>query len=57
MKQYFGWIQDSNMASVYVHLSGRDVDNVLLKLNGINTGEEKKETGVEDHQLPSVSRE
>ncbi len=43
MKQYFGWVQGSEMASIYVHLSGRDVDNALLKLNGINTAEEKKE--------------
>jgi len=31
------------MASVYVHLSGRDVDNALLRLNGIKSYEEKKE--------------
>jgi len=43
MKQYFGWVQGSDMASVYVHLSGRDVDNALLKLNGLEVKEEKKE--------------
>jgi len=42
MKQYFGWVQGSDMASVYVHLSGRDVDNALLKLNGLEVKEEKK---------------
>jgi integrase/recombinase XerD len=35
MKQYFGWIQASKMASVYVHLSGRDVDDAILKCYGI----------------------
>jgi site-specific recombinase XerD/ribosomal protein L40E len=35
MKQYFGWVQGSDMASVYVHLSGRDVDDALLRLNGM----------------------
>jgi predicted nucleic acid-binding Zn ribbon protein len=35
MKEYFGWVQGSDMASVYVHLSGRDVDNALLKINNI----------------------
>jgi integrase/recombinase XerD len=35
MKQYFGWIQGSKMASVYVHLSGRDVDDAILKCYGI----------------------
>jgi site-specific recombinase XerD/ribosomal protein L40E len=43
MKQYFGWVQGSDMASIYVHLSGRDVDNALLKLNGLEVKEEKKE--------------
>ena len=42
MKQYFGWVQGSDMASVYVHLSGRDVDNALLKLNGIKVKEERE---------------
>jgi site-specific recombinase XerD len=43
MKQYFGWTQGSDMAAVYVHLSGRDVDNSLLKLNGIAVEDEKRE--------------
>jgi hypothetical protein len=34
MKEYFGWTQASDMAAVYVHLSGRDVDSALLKLAG-----------------------
>jgi len=40
MKEYFGWIQNSKMASTYVHLSGRDVDDALLKLYGIKIKEE-----------------
>jgi hypothetical protein len=45
MKEFFGWTQSSNMASVYVHLSGRDVDSALLKTYGIKTynGEEEQE--------------
>jgi len=35
MNAYFGWVQGSNMPSVYVHLSGRDVDQALLKTYGI----------------------
>jgi site-specific recombinase XerD/ribosomal protein L40E len=42
MKEFFGWVRDSDMASVYVHLSGRDVDGALLRLNGIET-EERRE--------------
>ena len=34
MKEHFGWVQGSEMAATYVHLSGRDVDNALLKLQG-----------------------
>lgn len=44
MKEYFGWTQSSDMASTYVHLSGRDVDNALLKLQGLA----HEETGKED---------
>jgi len=39
MKEIFGWEKDSRMASVYYHLSGKNVDEVLLKINGIKTNE------------------
>lgn len=39
MKQMFGWTNDSNMASVYFHLSGKDVDEALLKLHGLKVEE------------------
>jgi integrase/recombinase XerD len=32
---FFGWIMGSDMAATYVHLSGRDVDSVILGMNGI----------------------
>lgn len=35
MREYFGWTKDSDMPSVYVHLSGRDLDSTLLKHYGI----------------------
>ena len=35
MNVYFGWAQGSDMPGVYVHLSGRDVDDAILKANGI----------------------
>jgi integrase/recombinase XerD len=45
MKEHFGWVQGSDMAATYVHLSGRDVDNAFLKLHGLapieNAREEK----------------
>ncbi|MGV8084834.1 MAG: tyrosine-type recombinase/integrase [Candidatus Bilamarchaeum sp.] len=42
MKEHFGWVQGSEMAATYVHLSGRDVDNALLKLQGLVQVEETK---------------
>lgn len=42
MNQYFGWVQGSDMPSVYVHLSGKDVDGPILQLHGLDN-EEKKE--------------
>jgi integrase/recombinase XerD len=32
LKQFFGWTQSSDMAARYVHLSGRDLDSVILNL-------------------------
>ena len=46
MKEYFGWTQSSKMASVYVHLSGRDVDNAILKIHGLLPEGEKKDTDI-----------
>ncbi|MGQ9469298.1 MAG: zinc ribbon domain-containing protein [Nitrososphaerales archaeon] len=43
MKELFGWVQGSDMAATYVHLSGRDVDSALLKLHGLKSEEEKKD--------------
>jgi integrase/recombinase XerD len=44
MKEHFGWVQDSDMASIYVHLSGHDVDNALLKVYGMQNDEVKQES-------------
>lgn len=43
MKEYFGWVQGSDMAATYVHLSGRDVDNALLKMHGLAHDEDQQE--------------
>jgi len=40
LKAYFGWTQDSDMASTYIHLSGRDIDNAVLGMYGM--GEKNK---------------
>ena len=46
MKEHFGWVQGSDMAATYVHLSGRDVDGALLKLHGLkpDDGQSRRET-------------
>lgn len=43
MKQFFGRTNDSRMAAVYSHLSGKDVDQALLRLHGIKVEEVKDE--------------
>jgi hypothetical protein len=53
MKQIFGWTQSSDMAAVYVHLSGRDTDDAILELNGIKTdSNEKKESVLRPRKCP-----
>ncbi|KXA88824.1 hypothetical protein AKJ62_04370 [candidate division MSBL1 archaeon SCGC-AAA259D14] len=39
MREIFGWEKDSDMPSVYVHLSGRDTDEAVLDLYGIQVTE------------------
>ncbi|AKB45019.1 tyrosine-type recombinase/integrase [Methanosarcina vacuolata] len=46
LKEYLGWTKSSTMASVYVHLSGRDMDNAILKLHGIETDDAPKKLTV-----------
>lgn len=36
MREMFGWTKSSDMPEIYVHLSGRDVDESLLKHYGLN---------------------
>jgi len=52
MKEYFGWVQASDMASIYVHLSGRDVDNALLRVHGIKKPEEEEESQINPKKCP-----
>lgn len=36
MKVYFGWSGDSKMASVYIHLSAKNIDDAFKKLYGLS---------------------
>lgn len=43
LKIFAGWTPDSKMATQYVHLSGRDIDNSILRINGIVRASQEKE--------------
>ena len=40
MAHFFGWVQGTKMAAVYVHLGGRDLDDALFGLYGIKEKEQ-----------------
>jgi site-specific recombinase XerD len=42
MCAYLGWVQGSDMPRVYVHLSGRDVDNAILEMHGLKKPDESE---------------
>jgi ribosomal protein L40E len=42
MNQVFGWKQGSDMPSIYVHLSGRDLDDAILGVYGLRKVDEKE---------------
>jgi integrase len=52
LKAYLGWTAGSNMAAIYVHLSGKDIDDAILKLNGIIVEDEKKEQALKVIKCP-----
>jgi len=35
MCAYFGWVTESDMPGVYVHISGTDLDDVIFRANGV----------------------
>lgn len=43
MNHYFGWTQGSDMPSTYVHMSGKEVDDAILAINGEKSIEKKEE--------------
>lgn len=43
MKEYLGWTQDSSAPARYIHLSGKQVDDAILQLNGIKRTETIKQ--------------
>jgi integrase len=51
LNEYLGLVQGSKMTSVYVHLSGRDLDKDLLRLYGLESGD-KPEAQLKSVQCP-----
>jgi len=39
---YFGWVMGSGQVATYVHASGRDVDDAVMKMHGFQKEEEKE---------------
>ncbi|MFH1391210.1 MAG: tyrosine-type recombinase/integrase [Candidatus Diapherotrites archaeon] len=51
LKEYFGWTPSSDMAAQYVHLSGKQVDNAILRMHGI-IKEDRKEDILKRNECP-----
>jgi len=58
MKEFFGWVQASDMAGIYVHMSGRDVDNHLLaKVYGVRAnGNGENEIALKPRTCPRCNQ-
>jgi hypothetical protein len=52
MREFFGWTKDSDMPSIYVHLSGRDLDETLFQHYGIKQKEAPKESPLAPRTCP-----
>ena len=52
MCEYLGWILGSEMPRVYIHLSGRDVDKAILKMNGLTQDDKNAK---EDSKMQPIS--
>lgn len=57
LKEMFGWTQKSQMAGIYTHLSGRDVDREVLKAQGIVEEEKEVESKLVPKKCPRCNAE
>lgn len=55
MNSYFGWVQGSEMPSLYVHISGKDLDEHILRINGMTPGETPVFAKPQDRICPRCS--
>ena len=52
MDVFFGWVPGSNMPATYVHLSGRDVDDKILQVEGVKQREKPKDDELKPVECP-----
>ena len=52
MGEFFGWGRDSEMPAIYIHLSGRDVDNSVLGIYGIKEARKNQEPTLRARSCP-----
>ena len=52
LKVFAGWTPNSNMAGVYVHLSGKDLDTDILSMHGLET--QKMESPLKQTSLTPI---
>lgn len=57
MREFFGWSKNSDMPSIYVHLSGRDVDQSLFEHYGIKPREELQDSPLKKKICPRCNVE
>lgn len=56
LKKRFGWVKDTDMLAIYEHLDGKDLDEAILKLQGIKQEEIKEIKQVETKVCPNCGQ-
>ncbi len=57
MNEHFGWRQGGRTAAVYTHLSGRQVDDQILGVFGMQKQDQKRNTALEAKACPRCALE
>ncbi|MBS3054766.1 MAG: tyrosine-type recombinase/integrase [Candidatus Aenigmarchaeota archaeon] len=56
LRKFAGWAGSSKMAAVYIHLSGQDIDDKLLEINGIKKVEPKDNGTLKPKDCPRCGK-
>ncbi|MEM5802945.1 MAG: tyrosine-type recombinase/integrase, partial [Candidatus Aenigmatarchaeota archaeon] len=57
LKMKFGWVMNSDMPAVYLHLDNKDLDEALLKMHGLKAEEIKEVKQISTKICPKCSEE